>query len=121
MFTVDTNILIYYAAADPKVVEFFDTHTHDPFYLPSIVVAEFLSYPLVTPEVLIQFKDFAHQMLVVNLDFPVAERAAAIRREYKLALADAVIAASAIFTHSALITRNERDFKKVRDLKRIVL
>mgnify|MGYP001614011448 CR=1 FL=1 len=121
MFAVDTNILIYYAAADSKVIEFFDAHKYDLFYLPSIVVVEFLSYPLVTPYTIEKFKQFAYQMLLVNLDFPVAELAASLRRDQKLALADAVIAASALFTNSTLITRNERDFKKVQGLKLIIL
>jgi len=121
MFTVDTNILVYYAAADSKVVEFFDTHKYDTFYLPSIVMVEFLSYPLITPNAIERFREFVHQMLLVNLDFPIAELAAAVRRNQKLTLADAVIAASALFTNSALVTRNERDFKKVQGLKPITL
>lgn len=116
MFTIDTNILIYYAAADPKVVEFFNDHKYDTFYLPSIAVVEFLSYPLITPDAIEKFRNFAYQTLLLNLDFPVAELAATLRRNEKITLADAVIAASALFTNSALVTRNKRDFKKVRGL-----
>lgn len=116
MFTIDTNILIYYAAGDADILTFFHANQNAVFYLPSIVVAEFLSYPLMTPTVTERFHDFAQQTIIVNLDYPIATRAAMIRRETKLTLADAVIAASSIAVHSSLLTRNVRDFKKVNGL-----
>ena len=116
MFTLDTNILIYYAAGDHEIVNFLNQHRYEIFYIPSIVVAEFLSYPLITPEVITRFRDFTRQTIIVNLDYTIAERAAEIRRMGKLTLADAVIAASALVTNSSLITRNIRDFQKVKNL-----
>lgn len=117
MFTIDTNILIYYAADDPKAVEFFETHKNDILYIPSIVIVEFLSYPLISREAVIKFQQFISQTVIVNLDYFVAERAADIRKTHKLSLADAVVAASSIITNSSLVTRNVRDFKKIKNLK----
>lgn len=116
MYTLDTNILIYQAAGDPLVAEFLDQHRYEIFYVPSIVVTEFLSYPLMTSDAVARFQDFIRQTILINLDYAVAERAAAIRRTHKLALADAVIAASAFLTSSVLVTRNERDFRKISGL-----
>lgn len=116
MYTLDTNILIYQAADDPTVADFLDQHQYEIFYVPSIVVTEFLSYPLMTPDAAGRFQSFIRQTILVNLDYAIAERAADIRRTYKLALADAVVAASAFLTSSALVTRNVRDFKKVNGL-----
>ena len=116
MFTIDTNVLIYYAAGDADTVEFFRDNQNAVFYLPSIVVAEFLSYPLMTFGVAERFRDFSRQTILVNLDYAIAERAAIIRRETKLPLADAVIASSSIITQSSLLTRNIRDFRKVKGL-----
>ena len=116
MFLLDTNILIHYAAGELMVVDFLKSHDNTIFYLPSIVAIEFLSYPKITPEAVFAFQRFAHQTIMVNLDFPIAERAAEIRRKHSLKLADAVIAASALATNSTLVTRNVRDFKKVTGL-----
>lgn len=116
MFTIDTNILIYYAAGDADILSFFRANQNAVFYLPSIVTAEFLSYPLMTPAVAEKFHNFARQTIIVNLDYPIAAHAATIRRETKLPIADAVIAASSIATNTSLLTRNIRDFKKVNDL-----
>ncbi|MFY9462650.1 MAG: PIN domain-containing protein [Candidatus Sungiibacteriota bacterium] len=116
MFTIDTNILIYYAAGDIDILTFFRANQHAVFYLPSIVIAEFLAYPLMTPAVAEKFHNFTRQIIIVNLDYPIARYTAIIRREAKLPLADAAIAASSIITHSTLLTRNIRDFKKVSGL-----
>lgn len=117
MFVLDTNVLIYYAAGDRTVAAFFDLHQREVFYVPSIVALEFLSYPLMTPTVASTFRQFVRQTIMLNLDLPIAERAAEVRRAHRLQLADAVVAASALVTGSVLVTRNIRDFKRVRGLQ----
>lgn len=117
MFTLDTNIVIYYAAGDKAVASFLSANQSGLFYLPSIVVTEFLSYPLIDAHTKTLFRLFAEQTTIINLDYRVAELSAEIRKNYNLKLADAVIAATALITNSALLTRNIRDFKKVKELK----
>mgnify|MGYP001774296200 CR=1 FL=1 len=116
MFVLDTNIIIYYAGGDKKVVAFMEEKKGAIFYLPSIVVVEFLSYPLINEETIAKFRSFVYQTIVINLDLRIAELAAELRRKYKIKLADAVIAASAISTNSFLVTRNVYDFKKIKEL-----
>ena len=48
MFLLDTNVLIYYASGDRAVADFFELHRREVFYLPTLVVVEFLSYQLLT-------------------------------------------------------------------------
>lgn len=117
MFTLDTNIVIYYAAGDKKVASFLSANQSEEFYLPSITAVEFLSYPLIDARAKALFRLFAGQTTIINLDYYIAELSAEIRKNYNLKLADAVIAATAISTNSILLTRNIRDFKKVKELK----
>lgn len=117
MFTLDTNTIIYYAAGDEKVVAFFSKHKNDIFYLPSIVIAEFLSYPLIDAYSATIFRLFIQQMTIVNLDLQIAELSAKVRKNHNCKLADSVIAATALLTQSTLITRNIADFKKISNLK----
>lgn len=117
MFTLDTNIVIYYAAGDTKVVSFMEENRNEIFYLPSIVIVEFLSHPLIDGETINKFRLFVYQTNVINLDIRIAELSAELRRWYKLKLADAVVAATAIITNSSLVTRNVYDFRKVKELK----
>ena len=119
MYVLDTNVLIYQAAADTAVTAFLGAHRHELFYVPSIVVAEFLSYPPIAEAEAAAFKAVVSQAIILNLDFTLAERAAALRRIYRIKLPDAIVAASAMLTHSELVTRNTRDFKKVAGLKLI--
>ncbi|HEY4516467.1 MAG TPA: PIN domain-containing protein [Candidatus Paceibacterota bacterium] len=53
---------------------------------------------------------------IIPLDLQIAENAGSIGRTYNIDLADAVIAATALFTGSSLVTRNVRDFKRVPSL-----
>lgn len=117
MFTLDTNIVIYYAAGDKKVASFLSDNQNEEFYLPSMAAVEFLSYPLIDVRAKTLFRLFAGQTTIISLDYYIAELSAEIRKDYKLKLADAVIAATAISTNSILLTRNIRDFKKVKGLK----
>jgi predicted nucleic acid-binding protein len=87
------------------------------FYLPSIVITEFLSYPLIDPHSATTFRLFVQQTTVVNLDLQIAEFAAEIRKNYNRKLADSVIAATALLTESTLVTRNIADFRKIPNLK----
>ena len=96
MYVLDTNVLIYHAAGDTTVAAFFDEHRYDIFYVPSIVVAEFLSYPLITALAVHAFRSFVSQTIVVNLDFLIAEQAATVRRAHKVKLIDAIVAATAL-------------------------
>lgn len=116
MFTLDTNILVYYAAGDPRVGEFLEAHRDRTFFVPSIVVVELLSYKLMDEETAAKFKNFLAQTNLVSLDLFIAEQAAELKRKVGLKLADAVIASSALATNSVLVTRNVRDFKKVKGL-----
>lgn len=116
MFVLDTNVLIYYANGERVAIEFFERHEREVFYLPTLAVVEFLSYPLLAAEAVAKFKQFASQTILLNLNFAIAELAAELRRIYRMKLADAVIAASALISGSALVTRNIRDFKKVKGL-----
>jgi predicted nucleic acid-binding protein len=53
----------------------------------------------------------------IVLDREVAEQAGRIRREIRIKLPDALIAAAALVTRRQLVTRNVRDFRKVKGLR----
>lgn len=53
----------------------------------------------------------------VIVDREIAQQAGRIRRDSRIKLPDALIAAAALLTRRQLVTRNAKDFRKVRGLK----
>ncbi len=86
-------------------------------YVPTIVRAELLSKSNLSDSEENSIKLFLKNTTKIILDDYIADLSAYVRREYKLKLPDAIIAATTIATGSVLVTGNERDFKKVKELK----
>jgi len=117
MFTFDTNTLIYYFQGRKSTVDFIREHKFDLFYIPSIVITEFLSYPLISKETEKLFLELVKSIIIINLDLEIAQHAGYLRRKYKIKTVDAIIASSAILTNTTLLTYNIQDFKKIKELK----
>lgn len=123
MFTLDTNVLVYYAAGEEKVVSFLLDHLKQGkiFYLPTIVVAEFFSFPALSPRDTEMFEYLLPRLDLFPLDFRSAKAAGELRRRYRMKLGDSAVAATALITNSTLLTRNVSDFKRILDLEVISL
>lgn len=118
--TTDTNIIIAYLAGEQEIVELLQGWRvrGGLLYLPTIVEAEILSFPKWTAVELVTVKAFLRENFVsVAFDRQIAHLAADLRREYKIKLPDAAIAASAIHKETPLITRDVKDFGKVAKLQ----
>lgn len=117
-YLLDTNILIYYFNDEPEVQSIFDeidAGDAEAFYCP-ISWVELLCYPELTEEQANEMREFLRLLNCVSLTESVLDRAAQIRRDYRLKLADGVIAACALVEGCVLITRNSDDFKRVDGL-----
>ncbi|HTN73294.1 MAG TPA: type II toxin-antitoxin system VapC family toxin [Methylomirabilota bacterium] len=120
MYTLDTNVIIYYQKRDPCAVPVLREILGNPtssIYVSTVTEAELFSYPTLSDEE----KDVIESLLQsVSLIPPISQVAritGTLRAPYGLKLADAFIAATALFTGSTLLTRNVRDFKKIPSLK----
>jgi hypothetical protein len=60
---------------------------------------------------------FLSEFEIVPLDENLAKLAGEIRLNYHLPFADAIVAATAIYTGSVLATRNIKHFSKIKNLK----
>jgi predicted nucleic acid-binding protein len=120
VYTLDTNVIIAYYRRDPRVVPVLREILRDPassIYVSTITEAELFSFANLSEEE----KDFIDAILqTISLLPPisqVARIAGTLRATYGIKLADAFIAATALFTGSTLLTSNVRDFKKIPSLK----
>jgi predicted nucleic acid-binding protein len=117
-YLLDTNILIYYFNDEPEVQPIFDeieAGDAEAFYCP-ITWVELLCYPALTEEQANEMREFLRLLNCVLLTESVLDSAAQIRRNYRLKLADGVIAACALAEGCVLVTRNAEDFKRVDGL-----
>jgi predicted nucleic acid-binding protein len=115
---LDTNILIYYFNGElpvQAIVETIIAGEATGFYSP-ISWPELLCYPQLTDAEATQMRQFLRLLIQVELSEAVLDRSAIFRRDYRIPLPDAIIAACAVEQHCALVTRNVTDFRRVPDL-----
>ena len=120
MYPLDTNVIIAYYRRDPRVVPVLREILRDPtssIYVSTVTEAELFSFANLSAEE----KEFIEAILqTISLLPPlsqVARIAGSLRATHRIKLADAFIAATALFTGSTVLTSNVRDFKKVPSLK----
>lgn len=122
VMTLDTNILIAYLDGERAVVDFIleQKETGRAMFISSIVVAELLSLPKLAGDDFRRMENFIANFISVPFDNAIAISAASLRRQYKLELPDAAIAATALIRQIPLITR-DRGFRKILELTFIEL
>jgi toxin FitB len=118
VYTLDTNAIIYFLNRDANVTSLiqaaFDNNA--PLYVSTITVTELLAFPSLSSEEATGIESLLQTVFLIPVDIQVARAAGAIRKEYRIKLADSVIAATALSTHTTLLTRNAKDFKRVAGL-----
>lgn len=118
MRALDTNVLIYFLAGDSLVTRRLDAWraVRETFIISTLVQAEVLSLPRLTKADIERIEGLLGTMILVSVDTPVARLAAEFRRQYRVKLADAVIAATAFLRDASLVTRNTKDFRRIREI-----
>ncbi len=118
MYTLDTNVIIYYLKDDAEAVrQLRDIFTHEaPLYVSAITEVELFGFPNLTTEEAERIEEILQTVAVLPVDSRMARIAGLLRRRHRLKISDSVIAATALFTGSTLLTRNIRDFRKVPGL-----
>jgi len=117
-YLIDTNIAIYIL-----------NNTLKPEDHPDLQAAALLSYNLsiITKIELLgwkasaseerQLESFINEANVIDLTDEVVDTTIQIRREHKIPLPDAIIAATALTYDWTLLTRNEKDFNRISGIK----
>ena len=118
-YLYDTNIFIYYLADDITVNSWFTEeflNLHEILISP-IIRIELLSFTGLSKEEEQSIEDLLSQFNTVPLLREIENQTIQIKRQYKIKLPDAIIAATAINQDAFLVTRNIRDFKGITGLK----
>lgn len=115
MRLLDSNIVIY--ATQPENEWLRKWLEAEPFVISQISRVEVLGYHGLAEDERRDLGDFLAASAIVPLDEAAANRAIALRQQRKIALADALIAATALKTDCELVTRNVDDFRWITGLR----
>jgi predicted nucleic acid-binding protein len=115
MKLIDTNIIIY--AANPAY-QVLTPLLKDPQNAVSIITTiETLGYPQLSESNKLYLEKVFQVLQILDLDATIAQKAIELKQHKKMAMGDAIIAATALIHNVPLVTRNIDDFKHLKSLK----
>ena len=116
-FLIDSNIIIDFSAKKLAGKQYeYVAEIIDNFPQISVInKIELLGFEVVPP----QIKLFIDQVSIIGLDDEVVDLTIALRKEYKIKLPDAIIAATALANDLTIVTNNIKDFSNISGLQLI--
>jgi predicted nucleic acid-binding protein len=125
LLLVDSAPIIYmfegHPTLAPRFKPLFEAHASGRlrFAVTTIGIAEVLTGPLRAGDEALarRYRAVLESWRPIALDTDIAESAARLRASLRLALADAVQAASALAVNAAALVTHDRDFSRVRSLR----
>ncbi len=116
-YILDSNILIYYAKRNSKVIAFLKKLSREYFFISVITCVEVLAGAKTKHE-LEGLNKLLHTSAPLDITTEIARKAVELGREYpkRLKFKDLLISATATLEGLTLITA-DKDFKKIKGLK----
>ena len=117
-FLIDTNIIIYHFKDEipDRAKTWIENVFSSSFHISIITKIEFLGWKDYTLEQFNQASEFLSNDDVISLKENIVDETIQLRRQIRIKLPDAIIAATCIIKNYTLITRNIEDFKNVEGL-----
>jgi hypothetical protein len=115
----DTNTAIYYLQQQfpPPAEKFIDDLLAEAQpCISAITEIELLCWKTATQKDIEVLHNFIKDALIIELEHSVKLKTADIRKQHKIKLPDAIIAATALVHDLNLITRNSKDFENIQNL-----
>ncbi|MBW4567304.1 MAG: type II toxin-antitoxin system VapC family toxin [Tolypothrix carrinoi HA7290-LM1] len=103
LILLDTNIVLYFLGG-----RLVNPLPSGQYFVSVITEIELLSYPSLSSDEEIQIIDFLNKITVVGIDNNIKNLTIALRKQYKLRLPDAIIAATAQGLNAMLFTNDVR-------------
>ena len=118
MYTLDTNIIIYFLKGQSEIVKLLQNKIYQSahFFISTITEAELLSYPEMTSDELAKIDNILKTLSIIPVDSQIARLSGFFKRKYNISLPDAIIAATGYLTNSTILTKNIKDFKNIQEI-----
>ncbi|MCL2511434.1 MAG: type II toxin-antitoxin system VapC family toxin [Bacteroidales bacterium] len=118
-YLIDTNVLIdaQIGRLSTKGLYFLAKIINEDFIISFITLIEYLGYKDISKS----SEEFISFAEVIETDKAIIQNCIDLRRNYKIKLPDAIIAATALAHNLILITNDEKDFKEIQRLSVINL
>ncbi|WP_375471763.1 type II toxin-antitoxin system VapC family toxin [uncultured Nostoc sp.] len=100
---LDTNVVLYFLGG-----RLVNPLLSGQYFISVITEIELLSYPSLSLEEEIQIIDFLNKITIIGIDSNIKNLTIAFRKQYKLRLPDAIIAATAKSLNATLFTNDVR-------------
>ena len=113
----DTNVIIYHLSGNKQVEALLENNI---VYISALTFSELLSSPSLTAGEETILRQYLKAVHIIHTNDFICELAATLRRDVKIKLPDAIIAATSFFLDIPLITF-DTDFDKINDIKIIKL
>lgn len=116
----DTNIVIYYLQQQftLQAEKFIDeVIKQEKPCISAITEIELLCWKTSNESDLIVLHNFINDCVVIEIEKLIKLKTAEIRKQYRIKLPDAIIAATAIIYDLTLITHNTSDFKNINQVR----
>jgi len=119
---IDTNILIAHLQGDKVVSETLEQWWKEgkPLFVSAISKIEVLSLPSLAHTQIVDYTLFLNSFISIPVDDAIVSEAARLRRQYRISLPDASIAATSILYRTSLVTR-DKGFNKINEISTIKL
>ena len=118
-YIIDTIILIYFldGKIPDKQLSKIEKLFIESFNIYTITKIELLGWQRIDSEIKNKIEDFVKNANVHYIDVNIEKKAIELKQKHKIAIPDAIIAATDLINNFILVTRNETDFYKIRNLK----
>ncbi|MEQ8971590.1 MAG: type II toxin-antitoxin system VapC family toxin [Coleofasciculus sp. C1-SOL-03] len=103
LILLDTNVVLYFLGG-----RLTNPLPSGQYFVSVITEIELLSYPSLSSDEEVQIRDFLAKIIVVELESSIKDLAITFRKQYRLRLPDAIIAATAQVLKATLFTNDVR-------------
>ena len=114
-FLMDTSAVIKYLGETfpPQGLTFIDNFINSDCTISFISEIELQVWKPANPDNLIVFKQFIANTQIIQINDDIIAETIKVRKDYRLKIADAIIAATALALNRTLVADNDRDFTRV--------